>query len=103
MSIKSVIVVGLLVTVPGISAAQPVTDAAAVPRTPWGDPDLQGQWTNTTTTPMQRPEDLSDQETLTGEELAVRDEEVAAAVRAHSQPAHRQRRHPDARLHDNRL
>ena len=80
MSIKSVIVVGLLVTVPGISAAQPVTDAAAVPRTPWGDPDLQGQWTNTTTTPMQRPEDLSDQETLTGEALAVRDEEVAAAV-----------------------
>lgn len=80
MSIRSLIVVGLLVLVPGVSAAQPAADAPNVPRTPWGDPDLQGQWTNTTTTPMQRPEDLSERKTLTGEELAVRDQEVAAAV-----------------------
>ena len=37
-----------------------------------GDPDLQGTWTNTTTTPLQRPDDLGDRETLTGEEWAQR-------------------------------
>ena len=43
---------GLLV--PGLAGAQPAT-SAEVWRTPWGDPDLQGAWTNTTTTPFQRP------------------------------------------------
>jgi len=43
-------------------------------RTPWGDPDLQGIWTNTTTTPLQRPDDLGDQVLLTDEERAARDE-----------------------------
>ena len=30
----------------------------SLPRTPWGRPDLRGMWTNTTTTPMERPADL---------------------------------------------
>ena len=51
--------------------------AAAQHRTPWGDPDLQGLWTNTTTTPMERPDELSGQETLTEEERAALDPEVA--------------------------
>ena len=51
--------------------------AAAQDRTSWGDPDLQGLWTNTTTTPMERPDELSGQATLTEEERAVRDPEVA--------------------------
>jgi hypothetical protein len=46
-------------------------------RTPWGDPDLQGYWTNTTTTPLQRPADLKDKAVLTGDELAERDRLVA--------------------------
>ena len=49
-------------------------------RTPWGDPDLQGTWTNTTTTPLQRPTDLADKEFLTAEEHAVRDQQVALSV-----------------------
>ena len=49
-------------------------------RTPWGDPDLQGTWTNTTTTPLQRPADLADKAFLTAEEHAVRDEQVALSV-----------------------
>ncbi len=49
-------------------------------RTPWGDPDLQGTWTNTTTTPLQRPDDLAGTQVLTGEELAERDREVAERV-----------------------
>src|SRR5579864_5369451 len=30
-----------------------------VPRTPDGQPDLQGTWTNTTITPLERPADLA--------------------------------------------
>lgn len=39
-----------------------------VPRTPWGDPDLMGTYTNRTFTPVQRPVELGDREFLTREE-----------------------------------
>ena len=51
--------------------------STSIPRTSWGDPDLGGAWTNATMTPLQRPADLADQEFLTNEELALRQEEVA--------------------------
>jgi hypothetical protein len=54
--------------------------AAAVPRTPWGVPDLQGIWTNSTTTPLERPGDLADKAELTEEERRLRDAEVASRV-----------------------
>ena len=57
------------------SAAQVVTPA---PRTPWGHPDLQGVWTNSTTTPLERPADLADKAVLTEEERRVRDADVAS-------------------------
>ncbi len=40
------------------------------PRTPWGDPDIQGQWNNQTSTPLQRPSTgpLAGRETITEEE-----------------------------------
>ena len=48
------------------------------PRTPDGQPDLQGLWANNSATPMQRPEILGDRGELTGEELAQLHERVAA-------------------------
>lgn len=48
-----------------------------VPRTPWGDPDLQGTWDNGTPTPLERPADLADKEFLTDEEWRQRADEVA--------------------------
>ena len=50
------------------SEAEPSADPAdwTAPRTPWGDPDLQGVWTNATLTPIERPADLGDQAVLTG-------------------------------------
>jgi len=45
-----------------------------VPRTPWGDPDLQGIWNNSTTTPLERPAALAGREFLTPQEAAERDE-----------------------------
>ena len=52
--------VAMVVAVPvSLSAAQVAAEASGewvVPRTPDGHPDLQGNWTNVTATPIQRPE-----------------------------------------------
>ena len=40
--------------------------------TAWGDPDLQGFWTNGTTTPLERPLQFGNRAILTPEELEVR-------------------------------
>ena len=48
--------------------------AQDAPRTPWGDPDLQGTYTNKTTTPLERPEALGDKEFLTPEEVASQEQ-----------------------------
>ncbi len=50
----------------------------AHPRTPWGAPDLQGIWTSSTYTPLERPENLGDREFLTEEELAELNELLTA-------------------------
>lgn len=42
-----------------------------VPRTPDGQPDLQGIWTNPTLTPMERPDNLADQAFLSDDEIAA--------------------------------
>jgi hypothetical protein len=41
------------------------------PRTPDGQPDLQGNWTNATLTPLERPGDLAGKEVFTTEEEAA--------------------------------
>src|ERR1700723_89618 len=49
-------------------------DAASqwsTPRTPYGQPDLQGTWTNATVTPFQRPAQLGAKQFFTAEEAAV--------------------------------
>ncbi len=61
--------------VAAVAAAAIPLAAQELPRTPWGHPDLQGIWSNTTTTPLQRPEELAGRATLTAEERAERDAE----------------------------
>src|SRR4051812_29138587 len=39
------------------------------PRTPWGEPDLQGIWSNPYATPLQRPAQFGSREFLTPEEV----------------------------------
>ena len=46
------------------------TDSRVLPRTPWGDPDLQGVWSIATITPFERPASLADKAQLTVEEAA---------------------------------
>jgi hypothetical protein len=47
------------------------------PRTPWGDPDLQGVWNDATSTPLQRPGTVGGKEVLTDEEAAEFQESLA--------------------------
>ena len=46
-------------------------------RTPWGDPDLQGVWTNATRTPLQRPDEFGVQELLSDTQLEEQEEGAA--------------------------
>ena len=54
----------------------PAAAQTPAPVTPWGTPDLQGVWDFRSLTPMERPEDLADQERFTTEEAATFSEAV---------------------------
>src|SRR6266568_8859235 len=52
-------------TVAQESPSASVTAAAAALKTPWGEPDLQGIWTDESDTPLQRPAKYANQEFFT--------------------------------------
>jgi hypothetical protein len=55
--------------------------------TPWGDPDLQGIWTDVYETPLQRPARYAGREFLTEEEVAALDQQRSAILRRdHREP-----------------
>lgn len=73
----------VFLTTPGLSGQGPASPSrrdvkrppapstrTTVARTPWGDPDLQGVWTNTTTTPLERLPEAGDKAVLSDEERA---------------------------------
>jgi hypothetical protein len=47
------------------------------PKTPWGDPDLQGVWNDATSTPLERPNGLAGKGVLADEEAAEFAEQLA--------------------------
>jgi hypothetical protein len=67
---------------PKAAAPAPTTAAARKPvkpfRTSWGDPDLQGIWSNATTTPLERPNDLEGKTELSDAEHEERQQKVQA-------------------------
>src|SRR6185503_7738993 len=92
----------LLMAVASVGAQTPAAKPAATPavaaqakppanwkapRTPWGDPDLQGTWNNGTITPLERPRTAGEKELLSKEE----EEEINAQsdTRAEQRPANR--------------
>jgi hypothetical protein len=56
---------------PNPSTPRASAEKWAVPRTPDGQPDLQGTWTNATVTPFQRPPQLGSQQFFTAEGAAA--------------------------------
>ena len=49
----------------------------SVPKTPWGDPDLQGVWNDATSTPLQRPGTVGAKDTLNDEEAEEFQQQLA--------------------------
>ena len=76
--IQRLTILGLLLMLVSATAAQP-DDATALPRTPWGDPELEGIWFYQTQTPLERPEAFADRAVLSPEEAAAYVSEQHAA------------------------
>jgi hypothetical protein len=62
-AVLAVLIVGVAVPVVGQGPKK-----YTVPKTPWGDPDLQGVWNDATSTPLQRPGSLGEKGVLSDEE-----------------------------------
>jgi hypothetical protein len=56
------------------------TAPAPAPKTPWGEPDLQGIWTDEFDTPFQRPAKYANQEFFTEAQRAELDKERSALL-----------------------
>jgi hypothetical protein len=57
------------------TSAAPNTTPASALRTPWGEPDLQGIWTDEFDTPLQRPPKYANQEFFTDAQRQAIDRE----------------------------
>jgi hypothetical protein len=85
-----IVVVSLLIA--GQTSTERSTQAtastgAAASKTSWGDPNLQGIWTDVFETPLQRPAKYAGRELLTEEEVAALDQQRSAILRRdHREP-----------------
>jgi hypothetical protein len=80
------VAVGAVVSVPVTPAsAQAAAGSAATPvpaqKTPWGEPDLQGIWTDETDTPLQRSPKYANQDFFTDAQRAELDKQRSALLR----------------------
>ncbi len=93
------IAIALVSLAPAPAAAQAPTAAGktwTVPRTPDGKPDLQGIWTNQTITPLERPEALGDQLTLSEEDAVQREAQAINRIERAALPSDPNREKPPA-------
>jgi len=61
----------VVLSAPVVVLLSPAPAAGQALQTPWGDPDLQGIWSNPVVTPLERPEGFGTREFLTSEEIAA--------------------------------
>ena len=66
----------LAVSVVALLFPLPVTGQESQLRTSWGDPNLEGVWTGSTLTPVERPLELAGKNLLTEEEVAALEREA---------------------------
>jgi hypothetical protein len=78
------------VLVVSVSAQAPA--AAPALKTPWGEPDLQGIWTDETDTPLQRPAKYADQEFFTAAQRVELDAARTAVLVNADADTHAERR-----------
>lgn len=82
--VAALVAVAALIGLTTVLEGQGRIRAVQGPRTPWGHPDLQGTWNNSTITPLERPRELAGREFLTADE--VRRLDAAAAERYDQRP-----------------
>ena len=71
-SVAVALAVGVIASsIATVSTAQTRHSGGAAPRTPWGAPDVQGIWTGSTLTPLERPAEFAGKTMLTAEEAAA--------------------------------
>src|ERR1700680_2085558 len=63
-------------TVAAKTKGAPAAKSWTAARTPDGQPDIQGIWSNSTLTPLERPKDLAGKEFLTEQEAAAREKRL---------------------------
>jgi hypothetical protein len=74
-------VVSAAISVPATrTSAQAPTAPPAAPKTPWGEPDLQGIWTDEFDTPLQRPAKYANQEFFTEAQREELDKQRSALL-----------------------
>jgi hypothetical protein len=66
------------------------------PRTPWGDPDLQGTWNVATLTPIERPDNVGGRMELTADEAREIERVEALRVQRGARPSDPNRAAPEA-------
>jgi hypothetical protein len=66
----------------GVSSQTAQTAPWTLPRTPDGQPDLQGIWTNLTITPLERPASLAGKQVLSESEIAAAEKQAAGRASA---------------------
>ena len=89
--VAGMVVAGMLAAVPAAAQAPAGSKApgssnakAAAKkkwRTPWGDPDLQGSWSNTNITPLERPAKWAGREFMTEQERVAEEKKLAREER----------------------
>ena len=74
--VTALVIVAALMSPVQAQAPTPTSAAdAETPRTPWGEPDLQGIWGTEVLAPLERPVEIGDREFLTDEEIAALESE----------------------------
>jgi hypothetical protein len=73
-ALAAVIVASLVVVLIAGQGSTPVDETWTPPRTPWGEPDLQGIWHDDFATPFERPDRYAGREFLTDEERDALDQ-----------------------------
>jgi hypothetical protein len=66
----------LLLVALSVVSLLPLSAFGQALKTPWGDPDLQGIWSNPYVTPLQRPKEFGTRQFLTKEEIAAAEREL---------------------------
>jgi hypothetical protein len=74
---RAFVTVTLVVLLVKALAAQ-TPPSYAPPKTPWGEPDLQGIWNGETLTPLERPAKFADKPVLTPAEAAAVEQDVSS-------------------------